>query len=63
MEVVSIRRDGAVVVKLRCPGCGHWGEINDDQFHGRVSVDHTSCGCGCTYHETHDFSNEAESER
>jgi hypothetical protein len=41
---------------LRCPGCGHWGEIDDDQLHGRVSVDHTDCRCGCTFHETRDWS-------
>lgn len=48
--------------ELRCPGCGGWGALDDDQFHGRVSVDHEGAryaGGGtwkeCTYHETHDF--------
>lgn len=40
--------------QLQCPGCGQWAYIDDDQYHGRVSVDHTNEGC--TYHETHDFS-------
>lgn len=53
------------VWKLRCPACGVWGEIDDDQLHGRVSVDHTDYvrhrsedppeGFRCTFHETHDF--------
>lgn len=34
-------RDGTPVWKLRCPGCGEWADIDDDQFHGRASVDHT----------------------
>lgn len=48
--------------RLTCPGCGHTGEIDDDQAAGRVSCDHSGggveaggCGCGCTYHETHDW--------
>ena len=57
-----VRRDGEMVWKLCCPQCGHWGEIDDDQLHGRVSLDHTNCGisyspseCQCTWHETHDY--------
>lgn len=51
--MMLVFRDGEPVMKLKCPGCGGWGDLDDDQFHGRVSVDHT--GEGCTYHETHDF--------
>lgn len=57
-----VKRDGETLWKLRCPQCGHWGEIDDDQLHGRVSLDHTNCGityapseCACTWHETHDY--------
>ena len=49
----SLRRDGKIVWVLRCPTCGVWGDIDQDQLHGRVSVDHTDTGC--SYHETHDF--------
>lgn len=34
-------RDGQEVWKLRCPGCDQWADLDDDQFHGRVSVDHS----------------------
>ena len=37
---------------FRCPGCKHVGDIDDDQFHGRVSIDCTNCD----YHETQDWS-------
>jgi hypothetical protein len=38
-----------------CPGCGQWAYLDDDQWHGRVSVDHASMGCPGGYHETHDY--------
>lgn len=41
---------------FECPGCGTWAYLDDDQWHGRVSVDHDSMGCGGHYHETHDYS-------
>lgn len=53
-----VERDGELVYKLRCPGCGHEGDIDQDQAAGRVSCDHSGgrevggCGCGCTYHAT-----------
>lgn len=50
--VRSVIRDGVPIWELRCPGCGTWGEIDDDQFHGRVSVWHDP---GCGYHETVDW--------
>lgn len=34
-------RDGHPQWKLRCPGCGQWADIDDDQFHGRTSIDHS----------------------
>jgi hypothetical protein len=36
-------RDGSRVVQLQCPACGCWGDIDDEQLHGTVSVDHTDC--------------------
>lgn len=35
---------------FRCPGCEKSGEIDRDQFEGRVSIVCTRDGC--TYHET-----------
>lgn len=58
LRIRSIISDGRPVWQLQCPGCGAWGEIDDDQLHGRVSVDHTDSGC--SFHETHDLWNEAE---
>lgn len=49
-----VRRDGEPQWMLQCPDCEQWADLDDDQFHGRVSVDHTDTGC--SYHETHDFS-------
>jgi len=45
---------------FECPGCGRWAYLDDDQWHGRVSVDHSgetspTTGAVCTYHETHDY--------
>lgn len=40
---------------LACPGCGQEAYLDDDQWHGRVSVDHASMGCRGGYHETHDY--------
>ena len=37
-----------------CP-CGQWASLSDDQWNGRVSVDHASQGCSVSYHETHNF--------
>jgi hypothetical protein len=49
------KRDGELVWLLLCPGCGVWGTLDDDQFHGRISTDHATDGCTGGYHETHDF--------
>ncbi len=46
--------------KLKCPTCGYWGYLDDDQFNGRVSVDHTDYE-NCTYHETHNFAEAVQS--
>lgn len=49
----SVRRDGGIVWQLRCPECHHWGDVDDDQLRGRVSIDHTDTGCG--FHRTLDL--------
>jgi hypothetical protein len=49
----QIIRDGALQWQLCCPECGQWGDIDGDQLHGRVSVDHTETLC--TFHETRDW--------
>ena len=46
------REDGWL---FECPGCGQWAYLDDDQWHGRVSVDHAADGCTGGYHETHDY--------
>lgn len=53
-ELKQVNFDGKDVWKLKCPGCGTWGHLDDDQFNGRVSV---QCLTGiCKFHETHNFS-------
>jgi hypothetical protein len=44
-------RRGREVVLGSCPRCGAWGELDDDQLHGRVSTGHVECG----YHEVKDW--------
>lgn len=45
--------DGEIAYRLRCPGCQEIKIADDDQFHGRVSIQ-----CDCGYHETHNLSSE-----
>lgn len=53
-DVRLVSLDGVLTWKLRCPACGTWGYLDDDQFYGRVSV---RCAApGCSFHETHDLS-------
>lgn len=40
-------RDGVEILKLQCPDCGVNGRIDQDQFHGTVSIQ-----CDCGFHET-----------
>jgi len=47
VKVKEVILDDKLVRKIRCPGCGVWGIIDDDQFHGRVSI-----LCDCGFHET-----------
>ena len=47
VEIKEVVLDDKLVRKVCCPGCGVWGIIDDDQFHGRVSI-----LCECGFHET-----------
>lgn len=50
------KRDEVDVWLLWCPTCDDWmGALSDNQFNGRVSVDHAASGCASGYHETHNF--------
>lgn len=56
----AVIRDGEEAWLWECPGCGTWGNLDDDQWHGRVSVDHAADDCPGKYHETHDFAADLE---
>jgi len=43
----SVVRDGARILKMHCPSCDQWKDIDPDQFYGRVSI-----LCDCGFHET-----------
>jgi len=46
-----IKRDGGGFIrKLECPKCKIWGEIDNDMYHGNVSI-----VCDCGWHETRDL--------
>uniref|UniRef100_A0A6H1ZDU1 Uncharacterized protein n=1 Tax=viral metagenome TaxID=1070528 RepID=A0A6H1ZDU1_9ZZZZ len=49
-EIKKIKRDGVEIVKFKCPKCGEWADIDDDQYNGRVSIFHDTPKCG--FHET-----------
>lgn len=51
----KVRRVQEGVWAFEVPGCGKTERLNEEQFHGRLSVNHTAV-CSCGYHETHDFS-------
>lgn len=56
-RVRSVRQDGVIVWKVKCPRCLTWGEVDDDQWNGRVSL---KCGerflhRPCNWHETVNF--------
>ncbi len=50
MWLRAVMSDGKPIVYARCPGCGEWAELDDDQLRGRVSTHHDVPECG--YHET-----------
>jgi len=41
--------DWKPAIKFKCPACGEWGTIDDDQFNGRISILHEP---GCGWHQT-----------
>ena len=59
----TVIRDGEPQWQLRCPGCAVWADIDLDQLHGHVSVEHSpgsddrgyAGSTGCGYHETRDW--------
>lgn len=51
-----VKSDGEYAWLFECPGCGTWASLDDDQWAGRVSVDHAADGCKGGYHETHNYS-------
>jgi hypothetical protein len=48
MWLRTVERDGTRVLLGRCPGCGSWGELDEDQASARVSTDCPQC----PFHET-----------
>lgn len=51
-DVIGTNKDAFPL--FRCPSCKQTGEIDEDQFHGRVSI---QCpNPSCPYHETKDWS-------
>ena len=53
-ELIFIHIDGVRTPRGQCPKCGQWADLDDDQFHGRISIECPTKGCD--YHETHDLS-------
>lgn len=51
----AVVSDGVETFLFECPGCGQWAHLDDDQWAGRVSVDHAADGCLGGYHETHNY--------
>lgn len=51
----AVKRDGVDDWLFECPGCSEWASLDDDQWNGRVSVDHAADGCPGGYHETHNY--------
>lgn len=49
-EIKRVTRDGDVVVQVKCPDCGVWGDVDKDQFFGLVSIK-----CDCGHHATVNF--------
>lgn len=38
-----------------CPKCLMWCNLSDEQWAGKVSVNHDADGCPGHYHETHNY--------
>lgn len=54
MNVPTVLRPFARGWLVRCPGCQLEARADDDQVHGRISIDCPAC----PYHETHDLSDQ-----
>lgn len=52
-KIKIVKRDGILIKKFQCPLCEVFGEIDNDQFHGRISI-----LCDCGFHETIDLAKE-----
>ena len=50
VERIEDGEEKTIVTKFKCPDCKVWGDIDDDQFKGKVSI-----LCDCGFHETIDF--------
>jgi len=46
-SIKRVKRDGLVVVKFLCPNCSIWGDIDQEQFFGIVSIQ-----CDCGFHKS-----------
>lgn len=57
--VKKVTLDKKVEWKFKCPGCGLLGFIDDEQYHGKVSI---QCP-GCVFHMTIDLSKEETKEK
>lgn len=50
-----VTRDDTEVWQVRCPTCAVWGDVDNDQLHGRVSTLHAVEDGGCGWHVTVDW--------
>lgn len=44
LQTKAVRRDGEIIQKAKCPGCGKWEDIDADQKLGTVSLVCEICG-------------------
>ncbi len=47
-----------LIKQARCPQCGIWADLDEDQYHGRVSM-----LCECGYHETYNFQEDDDADQ
>ena len=52
-RVKQVILENNLMWKFRCPVCGTWLYIDDDQYNGRVEI-----RCGCRFYETIDLKQE-----
>ncbi|MCP4535802.1 MAG: hypothetical protein GY832_01485 [Chloroflexi bacterium] len=51
-DIKLVSLNGAMIHKIKCPGCRQWGYIDEDQFFGHAGLMCSRCG----WHETCDLS-------